>query len=272
MSILGRGEHSHTWRWYRTFLWLTPICDIFVSWWILILWLNYILLTLPYAEKTSLSLSLLVQKIIWPKGGLIFHQNLSFDSFESLCIKFFHDFWSWPLFTSFISFWPLILTKSRSDEVHFKHLVKYPSPPPWCQCHMIYMNLTATILLNKSDIQKCGFLSMCSYLYIKAIFTTWTFNKGQFIKHYHPVWLKRIQLPFPIICISWFHFFFFVTTIFIITQNIEYNVMEHNTTQLLKSITYTLPAHPELMFYATHLPIIITLNNTDPLHMIMFKA
>ncbi len=65
------------------------------------------------AENIGLSLSHLVPEIIWPKVGLIFYKNLSFDHFEAICINFLLDFRScWhPFFTVLISFWPLIFTK-----------------------------------------------------------------------------------------------------------------------------------------------------------------
>ncbi len=44
------------------------------------------------AEKFGLSLSHLVQEILEPKVGLIFHQNVLFNSFEAFYINFLLDF------------------------------------------------------------------------------------------------------------------------------------------------------------------------------------
>ncbi len=60
------------------------------------------------AEKISLSLSYLVPEILGPKVGLIFHQNVLFNSFWAVCMNFL--WFSIKLTLSFIdlrSLWPL---------------------------------------------------------------------------------------------------------------------------------------------------------------------
>ncbi len=65
-------------------------------------------------EKISLSLSLshLVREILWPKVGLLFLPNLSFDHFEAGCTIFLIVDLVDPFFIVLRSVWPLIFTKS----------------------------------------------------------------------------------------------------------------------------------------------------------------
>ncbi len=45
-----------------------------------------------FCRKIGLSLSHSVPEILGPKVGLMFHQNVVFNSFEAFCINFLLDF------------------------------------------------------------------------------------------------------------------------------------------------------------------------------------
>ncbi len=114
--------HSHIWTWWGTSALLTHVFDIFRSHWV-----PFLCPTRSYwphfsAEKIGLSLSHLVPEVIWPKVGLKFHTNLSFDHFEAFVpIFFLLDFRSnWPPFLQFLDlFDPSFLQNLRSCWVHF---------------------------------------------------------------------------------------------------------------------------------------------------------
>ncbi len=96
----GGAGHSHTWRRWGTSALLTPVFDIFRSHWVPLLCPTRSYWPSLSAEKICLSLLYLVPVNIWPKGGLFFHKNLSFDTFEAICTNFLLDFWScWPPFS-----------------------------------------------------------------------------------------------------------------------------------------------------------------------------
>ncbi len=100
-----------------------------------ILCLTRLFLPLFLQKKNQvLSITLiLVLEIIGPKAGLIFHPNLSFDSFEAFSTKFLLDFPStWSTFSlSIRSFWPLILDPFFSSHTGpLPILPKYGEVPP----------------------------------------------------------------------------------------------------------------------------------------------
>ncbi len=82
-SWRGGGGPSYTWRWGGTSALLTPVFWHFPIPLAPFFMPNSILLTPLSAEKICLPLSHSVPEIIWPKVGLNFHKNLSFDHFEA---------------------------------------------------------------------------------------------------------------------------------------------------------------------------------------------
>ncbi len=100
-------------------------------------WPNWRPLSAERNWVVSITFSHLVPEIVGPKVGLIFHQNLLFNSFTVFCMNFLLDFQSnWLTFSLILDlFYPSLffLQNLRSDWVQlFYHtlnlanLVKYP--------------------------------------------------------------------------------------------------------------------------------------------------
>ncbi len=123
------GEHSLYWP---------PFFDIFLSHWVSFLCPTRSCWPPLFAEKISFSPSHIVPEIIWPKVGLMFHQNLSFNYFKSLYTNFLLIFsiLLTPFFTVLNLFDPF-LQIFISNWVHFfitswtptQCFVNYPLPP-----------------------------------------------------------------------------------------------------------------------------------------------
>ncbi len=87
------------------------------------------------AEKISLSLSHLVPEILWPKVGLIFHQNVLVNRFDAFCINFQSN---WPPFSLLLDLFDLSFSQNlRSDWVQFLFAcwvwlpnIWWSTPPP----------------------------------------------------------------------------------------------------------------------------------------------
>ncbi len=131
-SPLG-GWHSHTWIWGVTSALLTPVFDICRSHWVPFYAELNLIDPLFLLKKIGFSLSHLFPEIIWPKVGLIFNKNLSFDHFEAFCVNFLLDFRScWPPFLQFLDlFDPSFLQNLRSCWVHFFIACWIPLPKIW---------------------------------------------------------------------------------------------------------------------------------------------
>ncbi len=90
-------------------------------------------------KRIGLSLSHLVWEILWPKVGLICHQNVLFNIFYAFCINFLLDCHSnWPSFSLILDLFDLsFFLNLRSDWVQFFLWCVEPSyqffseePPP----------------------------------------------------------------------------------------------------------------------------------------------
>ncbi len=112
-----------------------------------------------------LALSHLVPVILWIKVSLIFHQNISFDHFETFCPNFLLDFQScWPSFSLFlVDFYDRIfLPNLRSDWVNFFFACWTPLPNIWWSTPQ---GLWAVIESNQGYIKWGAYITfMGSYL------------------------------------------------------------------------------------------------------------
>ncbi len=129
---LGKAIHREVtpipWHGMEVPLWWPPFLRFYVS--SLSDWPPF------SAEKICLSLSHIVLEILGPKVDLIFHQNVSFNSFYAFCIEGFLEFRSY--FIDLRSFDPLFFIKPeirlgpifyRMLNTATKNLFKFP--PPW---------------------------------------------------------------------------------------------------------------------------------------------